>query len=148
MILIEYSYVTCPHCKEEIRSYYTHDYKQCKCGKTFIDGGPDYIRTTPDADPRVKRKDHGNFIWTRANGERIKVKDLSNKHIINVLSGGYYSRAIEAEAKKRNLMKKIKTNDSYYEYITSLIAEYDNAKSKATRTSKGEKKSKKTPKRK
>jgi hypothetical protein len=36
-------------CGEIIESKFTHDFKKCKCGHTFIDGGNDYIRTTPDA---------------------------------------------------------------------------------------------------
>jgi hypothetical protein len=41
--------VRCPYCKDEIYSEYRHDFKFCKCGTIFIDGGKDYIRTTPDA---------------------------------------------------------------------------------------------------
>lgn len=37
--------VKCPRCKDVIVSYYTHDYKHCKCGYSMIDGGRDYTRT-------------------------------------------------------------------------------------------------------
>jgi hypothetical protein len=36
--------VKCPYCKDEIYSQYRHDYRVCKCGKTFVDGGRDYLR--------------------------------------------------------------------------------------------------------
>lgn len=44
------SKVRCKHCGEIIESLYRHDFVECSCGKTFIDGGNDYIRTTPDAE--------------------------------------------------------------------------------------------------
>jgi hypothetical protein len=31
--------VYCKQCKETIRSTSRHDFKQCSCGKVFIDGG-------------------------------------------------------------------------------------------------------------
>lgn len=39
----------CPYCNDEIYSSHRHDFVFCKCKKIFIDGGTDYIRTTPDA---------------------------------------------------------------------------------------------------
>lgn len=40
------SKVKCTLCGEVIESKHRHDYKTCGCGKTFVDGGNDYIRTT------------------------------------------------------------------------------------------------------
>ncbi len=34
----------CGYCLEEITSTYRHDWKRCKCGKSFIDGGSEYTR--------------------------------------------------------------------------------------------------------
>lgn len=39
----------CPYCNDEIYSSHRHDFVFCNCKKIFIDGGTDYIRTTPDA---------------------------------------------------------------------------------------------------
>jgi len=40
--------IICPICKEFIWSSYRHDFKSCKCGSIFIDGGQkDYIRLGP-----------------------------------------------------------------------------------------------------
>ncbi len=38
--------VRCKICGDIIESLYRYDFKECRCGKTFIDGGYDYIRTT------------------------------------------------------------------------------------------------------
>jgi len=41
------SKVKCTLCGDIIESKSQHDFKECSCGKTFIDGGDeDYIRTT------------------------------------------------------------------------------------------------------
>lgn len=40
------SKVQCTECGDIIESTHRHDFKECSCGKTFIDGGNDYIRTT------------------------------------------------------------------------------------------------------
>lgn len=34
----------CVKCKDIIESLYRHDFKQCKCGAIFVDGGKDYLR--------------------------------------------------------------------------------------------------------
>jgi hypothetical protein len=36
--------IRCRKCLDEIESFYTHDFKYCKCGSVFIDGGLDYCR--------------------------------------------------------------------------------------------------------
>lgn len=38
--------VRCILCGDIIESKYRHDFVECSCGKTFADGGSDYIRTT------------------------------------------------------------------------------------------------------
>lgn len=32
----------CPECNDKIFSYHRHDWKTCKCGLIYIDGGDDY----------------------------------------------------------------------------------------------------------
>lgn len=44
------SQVRCRKCADIIESLYHHDFKKCKCGETFIDGGNDYIRTNEDGE--------------------------------------------------------------------------------------------------
>jgi len=34
----------CKQCSDIIESKYRHDFKKCKCGSIFIDGGIDYVR--------------------------------------------------------------------------------------------------------
>lgn len=36
--------VICLSCLDTIVSLHRHDYKYCKCGDTFVDGGRDYLR--------------------------------------------------------------------------------------------------------
>ena len=36
--------VECLKCGDIIRSYYTHDFKYCKCKAVFVDGGDTYLR--------------------------------------------------------------------------------------------------------
>lgn len=35
-------------CKEVLESKHRHDFKRCKCGKSFIDGGNEYSRVGCD----------------------------------------------------------------------------------------------------
>jgi hypothetical protein len=34
----------CRLCKDEIVSTHVHDFKYCKCGEIFVDGGKEYLR--------------------------------------------------------------------------------------------------------
>jgi len=36
--------IRCPACGDLIFSLYRHDYRTCACGRTFVDGGDDYMR--------------------------------------------------------------------------------------------------------
>jgi len=40
--------MTCKKCKETIRSMNLHDFKRCKCGAIFVDGGSHYQRSGGD----------------------------------------------------------------------------------------------------
>lgn len=46
--------IQCKHCDDVIESRHVHDFKKCKCGKIFVDGGLDYGRrgfpTSPEVD--------------------------------------------------------------------------------------------------
>ena len=39
----------CLKCEDIIQSTYRHDFKTCKCGAIFIDGGTDYLRMGGDS---------------------------------------------------------------------------------------------------
>jgi len=41
--------VQCPACEDIIFSFYQHDFRRCMCGKVFVDGGDDYMRTGAEA---------------------------------------------------------------------------------------------------
>ena len=34
----------CNHCGDVIESTHVNDFKECSCGRIFIDGGHDYLR--------------------------------------------------------------------------------------------------------
>ena len=36
--------IQCKHCGEIIESKSVHDFKICRCGKVFVDGGHEYLR--------------------------------------------------------------------------------------------------------
>lgn len=36
--------IKCNHCGDIIESTHRHDFKRCKCGRVFVDGGHDYGR--------------------------------------------------------------------------------------------------------
>ncbi|MBQ6477535.1 MAG: hypothetical protein IJI43_03785 [Bacilli bacterium] len=36
--------IQCKKCGDIIESFYTHDFKSCKCGAVAVDGGKDYLR--------------------------------------------------------------------------------------------------------
>lgn len=38
------SAIKCTHCGDVIESKHTHDFKWCKCGTVYIDGGLSYTR--------------------------------------------------------------------------------------------------------
>lgn len=38
----------CRACGDTIQSFERHDFKRCKCGKIFVDGGLDYVRRGGD----------------------------------------------------------------------------------------------------
>lgn len=40
----------CKVCGTHIISVHRHDFKECKCGKIFVDGGKDYLRRGGDLD--------------------------------------------------------------------------------------------------
>ena len=41
--------VQCPACQDIIFSLYRHDFRRCMCGKVFVDGGDEYMRTGSEA---------------------------------------------------------------------------------------------------
>lgn len=43
-VKIKTNKIQCNHCLDIIESTYRHDFKQCSCGKVFVDGGKDYLR--------------------------------------------------------------------------------------------------------
>ena len=37
-------YIECAKCGQRIRSRSRHDFRRCRCGETFVDGGSTYLR--------------------------------------------------------------------------------------------------------
>lgn len=36
--------IVCPKCHDVVWSRHRHDFRECKCGRNYIDGGRDYTR--------------------------------------------------------------------------------------------------------
>jgi hypothetical protein len=45
--------VECPKCHEVIWSRHRHDFRYCKCGAVYVDGGRDYLKRGGDVHPKV-----------------------------------------------------------------------------------------------
>ncbi len=42
--VIVHNKIRCNHCGDVIESEYRHDFKYCKCGLVYVDGGHSYLR--------------------------------------------------------------------------------------------------------
>lgn len=94
--------IQCNHCGDIIISAHTHDWKQCKCGKVYVDGGTSYLRRGFDLDSDYKEMSltedspfeviRENLSWGtfgKSGKDPLKfvlLKELSNKHILNILN--------------------------------------------------------------
>ena len=47
----------CADCHEVIESTHAHDFRSCKCGKIFVDGGKDYLRRGGDLNCIIERSE-------------------------------------------------------------------------------------------
>lgn len=72
--------IRCKFCGDIIESRYTHEYKQCSCGRVAVDGGLEYIRRTgepedfeelseyeDDDEPEEKQLRGEKYLETRYN---------------------------------------------------------------------------------
>ena len=69
--------VQCPACKDIIFSLYPHDFRRCMCGKVFVDGGDDCMRT--GAEPPVELKDIQNVYRPQRTAEIMMSKSVRSK---------------------------------------------------------------------
>jgi len=92
------NYIECKECSDVLFSFNRHDYKQCTCGKSFIDGGWDYTRYSgelksgeiKDLMPEIREQ----FKWGQnydENNNRLyktifkKLEELDIRHINNII---------------------------------------------------------------
>lgn len=55
--------IRCLKCDTRVESKHTHDFRYCKCGHVFVDGGPDYNRRGWHGDPNwMEIQDDGSEI--------------------------------------------------------------------------------------
>lgn len=45
--------IECPKCLDRIWSRHTHDFRYCKCGAVYVDGGRDYLKRGGDVMPKA-----------------------------------------------------------------------------------------------
>jgi len=92
------NYIECKECSDVLFSFNRHDYKQCTCGKSFIDGGFDYSRYNgkllTEEIKNVMSLISKQFIWGQnydENNNRLSktiykpLKDLSTSHISGII---------------------------------------------------------------
>lgn len=93
--------IQCNYCKEILISHYQHDFKMCKCGKTGIDGGNEFLKRCGTGYTETSIIDDGSFELQReycewgSNYDKehnlLKetlfrpVKDLETEHIYKIL---------------------------------------------------------------
>ena len=46
--------ILCMQCDDLIESKHVHDFVQCKCGATFVDGGHEYLRVGGDLEKIIE----------------------------------------------------------------------------------------------
>lgn len=63
----------CPNCGEIVVSLHRHDFCQCGCGDTFIDGGFDYIRAG------AKQMEGIKHVTVRISCECLRYKKPASK---------------------------------------------------------------------
>jgi hypothetical protein len=44
----------CKICEDIIESTHVHDFRECKCGAIFVDGGKDYLRRGGELDDIIE----------------------------------------------------------------------------------------------
>lgn len=64
----------CPNCHTAIQSRSVHDFRQCKCGDLFVDGGNDYLRYGGNADMGkvLVVTEHGDILLKDYKGEAVE----------------------------------------------------------------------------
>lgn len=60
--------IKCLKCNDIIESKYEHDFRKCKCGSCFIDGGTEYTRIGGNFD---------DIIIIKNDGTEEKIKPIS-----------------------------------------------------------------------
>lgn len=102
--------VTCKHCGTTIYSITEGRFAECECKKTFIDETKYYTRIGGDEEELIiqslTEEDFRDFIWTTAKKEKIKIRDLTDSHIENII---------------KDFDSYAKTNHYYYEIMKKEI---------------------------
>ena len=91
--------IQCDYCNEIITSYNTHDFKYCKCNKTAVDGGLEYLKRVGDKYTELSLYDKDDFEILRENiirGGRgingdeplkyVLLKDLNDNWLNNLIN--------------------------------------------------------------
>lgn len=88
----------CDYCNDIIESYDIHDFKYCKCNKTAVDGGTDYIRRIGDKYTEMSLYSNNKFSILREhitrggrgiNGDEplkyVKLSEINDNWLINLI---------------------------------------------------------------
>jgi len=93
--------IKCKKCGDIIQSLYRHDYKSCKCGEIFIDGGNDYLRCgANDLENIIDLDDNGNEIRHLDHFEKLEKEEKEERDSL------YKKNLLDLEIKKfKNSLK-------------------------------------------
>lgn len=65
MVNIMTNIIKCFYCENIIESKHRHDYVTCKCGKTAVDGGKDYLKRNGDSYVELSQLEFSAVDWWR-----------------------------------------------------------------------------------
>ncbi len=111
--------VKCLLCNDEIESTHRHDFVYCSCGNIAVDGGKDYlkrcgkdvIKLTGEknyVDTSVMGSKEDVFTWTTYDGRKLKLKEIEDDHLNNIIHHLRYCNAKDSDTYKTLVKESIK----------------------------------------
>lgn len=132
----------CKSCGDHLISHHRHDYVSCSCGKSFLDGGTDYVRAGGNIETNTVYDDD-DFKIVRCSAERggrgkngdepltyTKICDMSDEWLESVLNYGgnkWHLDIIRKEIEFRNpTLRSFRIGDNieYKDVRFRLISNY------------------------
>lgn len=108
----------CLACSEVIVSKHRHDFKTCKCGKSSVDGGLEYIRRAGTLDQIVERC---AYTWDT----HSRSSDVAGKFIVwspggRTNPGVVFDHKEDAEMSAKELAVRVPSSDWYVAQLSHV----------------------------